>query len=528
MSSAKDFSDAASAASAAATRSLTPVNRAALACASALQRLLLGGEPVERRLGIGRQRMLARKVGRKLLEPAVELADPFLGAGLLALERFARGEQALQRRGGLGLRLAQRRQTGGGVGLARGRLRVLAGARGNDADGLVLGPLRVAELGLGADPAQVEQQRFGPAHLTGNIAVAHRLPRLGLERGDLRGKLADDVLDPYQIVLGGLQPQLRLVTARMQSGNAGSLFEDAAALVGPRLDDLADAALMHQRRRPRTGRGVGEQHGDVARAHLAAIDAEDRALLAHDAARDFERVGIVERRGRRAVAVVDHDGDFGMVARRTLCVAGEDDVVHLRGAHGLVGGFAHDPAHGLDQVRLAAAIRTDHTGQSGFDLKVGGFDKGLEADQAQPRELHSRSTSIFRAAAVKGITKGSRPFLGASKVAASARRMNLRARERNSAAALSRFLRREAPARGRDPGAPAHLGEVKKPLSLLEIGVDDLGQRVDRLIAGELLAVDEEGRYGIDPELLGGAVAHFLDAVEHMLIRQALHRKIVR
>src|SRR5208282_4597841 len=120
-----------------------------------------------------------------------------------------------------------------------------------------------------------------------------------------------------------------------------------------------------------------------------------------------------------------------------------DDVVHLRGAHGLVGGFAHDPAHGLDQVRLAAAIRTDHTGQSGFDLKVGGFDKGLEAYQAQPRELHSRSTSIFRAAAVKGITKSSRPFLDASKVAASARRMNLRARERNSAAALSRFLRRE-------------------------------------------------------------------------------------
>src|SRR5208283_51396 len=121
-----------------------------------------------------------------------------------------------------------------------GRLRLLAGARGNDADGLVLGSLRVAELGPGADPAQVEQQRFGSAHLAGNIAVAHRLPRLGLERSDLRGKLADDVLNPRQIVLGGLQPQLRLVTARMQSGNAGSLFEDAASLVRPRLDDLAD------------------------------------------------------------------------------------------------------------------------------------------------------------------------------------------------------------------------------------------------------------------------------------------------
>ena len=172
---------------------------------------------------------------------------------------------------------------------------------------LVLRPLGLGDFGLRRDPAQVKQQRFGAAHLAGNVAVAHRLPRLGLERGDLRGKLADDVFDPRQVVLGGLEPQLRLVAARMQPGNAGRLFEHAAALVGPRLDDLADAALMHQRRRARAGRGVGEQHGDVAGAHFAAVDAEDRALLAHDAARDFERVGIVEGRRRLAVAVVDQD-----------------------------------------------------------------------------------------------------------------------------------------------------------------------------------------------------------------------------
>src|SRR5208282_860838 len=55
-------------------------------------------------------------------------------------------------------------------------------------------------------------------------------------------------------------------------------------------------------------------------------------------------------------------------------------------------------------------------------------------------------------------------------------------------------------------GRPGGLGEAEKPLSFLEIGVDDLGQRVDRLVAGKPFAVDEEGRYGIDPELLGGAV----------------------
>ena len=84
--------------------------------------------------------------------------------------------------------------------------------------------------------------------MAGNVAVTHRLPRLSLQRGHLGGELADDVFDPRQILLGGPQPQLRLVAARVQPGNAGGFLEHAPALIGPRLDDLADAALMHQRR----------------------------------------------------------------------------------------------------------------------------------------------------------------------------------------------------------------------------------------------------------------------------------------
>ena len=136
----------------------------------------------------------------------------------------------------------------------------------------------------------MQQQRFGAADLTGNVAVAHRLPRLGLERRDLRGKLADDVLGAREILLGGLEPQFGFVATGMQAGNAGGFFQHPAALVGPRLDDFADPALVHEGRRARTGRGVGEHHGDVPGADLAAVDAERRALLAHDAPRDFQRV----------------------------------------------------------------------------------------------------------------------------------------------------------------------------------------------------------------------------------------------
>ena len=60
-----------------------------------LERFFLGGEPVERDGGVGRKLAFTPEVGGELLEPAIEFIDPFLGAGLLALERVARDEKPL-------------------------------------------------------------------------------------------------------------------------------------------------------------------------------------------------------------------------------------------------------------------------------------------------------------------------------------------------------------------------------------------------------------------------------------------------
>jgi hypothetical protein len=66
----------------------------------------------------------------------------------------------------------------------------------------------------------------------------------------------------------------------------------------------------------RAGRGVGEQHGDVAGAHGLAVDGEGRADVAGDAAADLERVVIVEGGGREAVARYQAgDASVGEAAR---------------------------------------------------------------------------------------------------------------------------------------------------------------------------------------------------------------------
>ena len=162
-----------------------------------------------------------------------------------------------------------------------------------------------ASSALAATQRRWNKRRLGLAHLRRHGAVADRLARLLLERVHLRGELADHVFQPQQILLGRAQPQLRLVAARMQAGNAGGLFEHAAALLGLGLDDLADAALVHQRRRARAGRGVGEQDLHVAGAHLAAVDAVGRAC-SRSMRRDTSSVSWSLNCGRRlALGIVD-------------------------------------------------------------------------------------------------------------------------------------------------------------------------------------------------------------------------------
>ena len=255
-----------------------------------LQFGVFGVEPLQRHVGIGRLLLLAGDVGGKLRQAAVEFGDALLGALFLAVEQFAGVGEPLQPGGGAGFGLAQRRQFGGADRLDAGGFGLLAGALGHLADVEVVGARGLADVGIGFHPAQMEQHRLGLAHLGGDLAVADRLPRLLLQAVHLAGELADHVLDAGEVGLGGAQPQFGLVAAGVQAGDAGGIFQHAAALLGLGLDDLADLALVDQCRRTRAGRGIGKQDLHVARAHVAAVDAIDRARLALDAAGDFQNL----------------------------------------------------------------------------------------------------------------------------------------------------------------------------------------------------------------------------------------------
>ncbi len=196
------------------------------------------------------------------------------------------------------------------------------------------------------------------------------------------------------MVSAALQAQFRLMAALMQSGDAGGFFQDGAARQRLLADQQADLALAHEGGRTGARRGVGEENLHIALAHVAAIDAIDAAGLALDAARDFDRVEIGVGARRLAVGIVDEQRDFGDVAGRAPGAAGEDHIVHLAAAHRGGAGLAHHPAHGIEQVRLAAAIGPDHGGEAGLDEQLRRFDEGFEAGKSKPGELQEKCAAL--------------------------------------------------------------------------------------------------------------------------------------
>ena len=238
----------------------------------------------------------------ELLDAGLQLAQALGGALGLALQVVLLDLEAVQH-GALGrLLIAQRLQLVGGLGLGAQRLGLaprspapaFSSAAASSASSLV-------DLALRLLPAQVQDDGVELADLGGQLLVAPRLPGLALQALDLRVELAQDVVEARQIALRRLEAQLRLVAAAVQAGDAGRILQDAAALLGLGIDELADLPLPHQRRRAGAGGGVLEQDAHVARAHLPAVDAVGRARLALDAARHLERVAGVEL-GRCLVA----------------------------------------------------------------------------------------------------------------------------------------------------------------------------------------------------------------------------------
>ena len=178
--------------------------------------------------------------------------------------------------------------------------------------------------------------------------------------------------------------------------DAGGLLEEHAQLLGLGLDDARDHALLDDRVGARPEAGAEEHVGDVAPAHVRAVDVVAGLAVALQHALDRD-LGVLRPLPRGAAQrVVEDQLDRGARERLAVARAVEDHVLHRIAAQRRGARFAQHPAHGVDDVRFAAAVRADDADQLAGNVDRGGIDEGLESGKLDLSEAHATNDNIAR------------------------------------------------------------------------------------------------------------------------------------
>jgi hypothetical protein len=170
------------------------------------------------------------------------------------------------------------------------------------------------------------------------------------------------------------------------------LLEERPHVLGLGLDDARDHVLLDDRVAARAQAGAEEQLRDVlATAADAVQEIRGRAVARDDALEGHLGVARIFA-GELAVRIVEHELD----GRRAHGFAGtgaiENDVRHRIATQVLGGDLAHDPAHGVDDVRLAAAVGPDHAHEVGRKTDRRRIHERLESGQLDLGQAHRSPT----------------------------------------------------------------------------------------------------------------------------------------
>ena len=346
------------------------------------QLLLDRHEGPGRRIGLG-------PVGRRALEQAVALATSVLGLGLQQPHPVVGVVDLLLQLRQLGLDFGERQPAGHDLSIARVDRR----AQIVDGEGEIVAPS--PEHGPGGDELEklvAGDPQLEVAQLVAVATVALGLLGLAAQGGDPAFELGDDVADAHQVLTRRLDLALRRGLLRLEAGDPGGLVDDVTTLLGLARDDLADLALLDARVALGAGPGAHQQLGDVAQAGRNLVDQVLGRAVGEQPPRDRD-LRHVERGRRGPGLVVEDEGDLGHARRAARGATGEAHVGHARAAQVLGTLLPHRPAHGVDDVRLAAAVGADHPGHVVVDHDHLTIRERLEAEDLDLLEPHLADTT---------------------------------------------------------------------------------------------------------------------------------------
>ena len=256
---------------------------------------------------------------------------------------------------------------------------------------LALAHGRILHLRAAVEIAQTQREQLcrEAALLLLQHLVAASTSGLTLQVTDLLVDLVTQVLQPLEVLPGVGNAALGLLASLLVPRDPRRLFDEGAHVIGLGLDEAGDHALLDDRVAARAETGPEEQLGDVLAAAAGAVDVVGARAVARDLAtqRHFGigRIGATDL----AVGVVEHQLDRRLADRLARARAVEDDIGHGVATQVLGGQFAHHPAHGIDDIGLAAAVRTDDAGEVAGEGDGGRVDEGLEPGELDLGQTHA-------------------------------------------------------------------------------------------------------------------------------------------
>ena len=180
----------------------------------------------------------------------------------------------------------------------------------------------------------------------------------------------------------------RTLLAALVLGNAGSLLDKGAALLGTALQNGIELALADNGMRILTQARIVQNVLDIHQAARTRVDEVFALARTIHAAGDGNLVKVDRQ---HMVRVIEHQRDLGNAHRLARRRAREDDVLHGLAAQLLGALLAQYPQNRIGDIRFSRAVRTDDDGQARLKRHMGAVGKRLEPFERKGLEIHGSS-----------------------------------------------------------------------------------------------------------------------------------------
>jgi hypothetical protein len=222
------------------------------------------------------------------------------------------------------------------------------------------------------------------------VLVFLRRGGLAFQVQQLLGDLLAQIVKPVQIFAGVADPGLGLAAALLVLGDAGGLLQKEPQILGPRLDEARDHTLFNDGVTAGAQTGTEEEILNVPTPAAGAVEEVVGLAVAADLALDSDLGVLGVFAPGTAIRVIEEEFDGCQTDRLAAGGTVEDDIGHRLAAQHLGGAFTHDPAHGVDDVRFAAAVRPHDPGQVARKEHRRGVHEGFETGKFDLLQPHRR------------------------------------------------------------------------------------------------------------------------------------------